>query len=263
MRLIVNADDFGESDETVAATIECFEAGLLTSATLMAAMPATRAALAFASAHPKFSFGVHLTLSGTGIERPVSSPTDIPGLVDRRGRFPPTRAVRARALAGRLPATEVERELAAQLEVVVSAGIEVTHVDSHQHVHKFAAVRRVLERVLPRFGVTRVRAVQDVYVKRPLASPTYWLGRRWAKRFGSTFVTTSHFYMPASAGDTDWLDVFDRLPGEAPGGTLEVGVHPGPSGWRLAERRALQDFVRAAVERGHVLTTWGELPLSI
>ena len=40
LQLVVNADDFGQSDDTVDATIECFEAGALTSATLMAGMPA-------------------------------------------------------------------------------------------------------------------------------------------------------------------------------------------------------------------------------
>ena len=38
MQLIVNADDFGLSDDTADATIECFERGALTSATIMPAM---------------------------------------------------------------------------------------------------------------------------------------------------------------------------------------------------------------------------------
>ena len=45
LQLIVNADDFGQSDDTVDATIECFEAGALTSATLMPGMPASERAL--------------------------------------------------------------------------------------------------------------------------------------------------------------------------------------------------------------------------
>ena len=40
MRLVLNADDFGYSDDTVEATIECFACGALTSATIMPAMPA-------------------------------------------------------------------------------------------------------------------------------------------------------------------------------------------------------------------------------
>ena len=48
VRIVVNADDFGASAETVAATIQCFEHGALTSATIMPTMPAADEALAFA-----------------------------------------------------------------------------------------------------------------------------------------------------------------------------------------------------------------------
>jgi len=259
VRVIVNADDFGASGDTVAATIECFDAGLLTSATIMARMPATEAALAFARLRPEHSFGVHLTLTGGGSERPVSDPADVPHLVDDTGRFPPTRVVRARALAGRLPAAELDRELGAQIEAVRRAGIPVSHVDSHQHLHKFAPVRAALERVLPRFGIRRVRAVQDVYLRRPIRSPTYWLGRRWGASIAARFTTTDHFYMPATAGDEDWLGVLELVARER---SLEVGVHPGSQEpWRLAELQALRPFVEATRARGHTLATWAELPV--
>lgn len=60
--LIVNADDFGLSDHTVKWTIKGFECGALTSATIMAGMSATGKAIAYAKAHPQFSFGVHFYL---------------------------------------------------------------------------------------------------------------------------------------------------------------------------------------------------------
>jgi predicted glycoside hydrolase/deacetylase ChbG (UPF0249 family) len=61
LQLIVNADDFGQSDETVEATIECFESGALTSASVMPGMPATERAVEFARTRPELGFGVHLT----------------------------------------------------------------------------------------------------------------------------------------------------------------------------------------------------------
>ena len=72
MRVILNADDFGSSPDTLTATIECFEEGALTSATIMPGMPATEQALAFARSRPDLSFGVHLTLVGDGVERPIA-----------------------------------------------------------------------------------------------------------------------------------------------------------------------------------------------
>lgn len=46
MRIILSADDFGFSDHTVERTIACFDAGVLTSASIMANMPATERAAA-------------------------------------------------------------------------------------------------------------------------------------------------------------------------------------------------------------------------
>ena len=49
-KLIVNADDFGFDDETVDWTIKGFETGKITSATIMAGMPATERVVEYAKA---------------------------------------------------------------------------------------------------------------------------------------------------------------------------------------------------------------------
>src|ERR671922_2946900 len=85
VRIVVNADDFGASTETVAATIDSFEAGSLTSATIMPTMPAAEQALAFARGRPDWSFGVHLTFVGNGDERCAADPAAVRALVDEAG----------------------------------------------------------------------------------------------------------------------------------------------------------------------------------
>jgi chitin disaccharide deacetylase len=261
MKVIVNADDFGGSDDTVAATVACFEEGVLTSATIMPGMPATAAAVSFARANPQFSFGVHLLVTGDGVERPLSDPADVPGLVDGDGAFLRTGEARKRALLGRLPVDQLERELAAQIESVRSEGVDVSHVDSHRHLHKLGSVRTALGRVLPRFGIRRVRRVQNVYLGRPLTSPTYWLGPLWQRRLERAgTVTTAHFYMPTGLAEAGWET---RLLGRMDGlqGTLEVGVHPGTDGdWREAERAGATRFAGGARDRGHELVPWTALP---
>lgn len=253
MRVIVNADDFGSSVETVAATIGCFERGALTSATIMPNMPATAEATAFARAHPEFSFGVHLVLVGDGEERPAAGAEHVPALADTDGRFPRrTNDVRLRALLGRLPLDQLERELTAQIESVRAAGVEVSHVDSHRHLHKLGRVRVALGNVLPRLGIRRVRRVQDVYLRTPLASPTYWLGPWWQRRLGRLGAgTTTHFYMPWGSDDGSWeeplLQRMARL-----SGSLEVGVHPGARN----EGAAAERFAAGARDAGHELVPW-------
>jgi len=259
VRIVVNADDFGASTETVAATIEAFEEGVLTSATIMPTMPAAGDALAYARGRPDRSFGVHLTFVGKGEERCAAAPGDVPGLVDAEGRFPAARPVRLRALLRRLPVAELEREIAAQLALVRESGVEVSHVDSHRHLHKLAPFQAALRSVLPRFGIERVRTVQDVYLRRPLLGATYWVGSVWRRPLRRSFRTTDHFYMPASTGDLGWADDLLGRVGELPGATLEVGVHPGPDGWRDDERRSAASLSARARELGHELVTWREI----
>ncbi len=257
MRVVTNADDFGASEETVAATIACFEQGALTSATIMVAMPETASALAFAAAHPEYGFGVHLQLVGDGTERPVSAPADVPGLVDAEGLLLPTGLVRKRALLGRLSVDELRREIEAQIDVARSSGLELTHVDSHRHLHKLGPVREALRQALPRFGLHRVRRVQDVFLRRPLTAPTYWLGPWWQRDLGRSFLTTDRFYMPSSALDVGWDGaLLDRLDSFA-SGTLEVGVHPGTTeDWRIDEAACIVRFSAGARDRGHELVSW-------
>ena len=98
-------------------------------------------------------------------------------------------------------------------------GCRVSHVDSHRHVHKLPVVQDALARALTGFGIRRVRTVQDIYLRRPTMSPTYWVGARWGRMLTRRFATTAHFYMPTSAGDTDWhaplLGVVGRLGSES------------------------------------------------
>ena len=80
-KLIINADDFGLDEHTVEWTIKGFDCGALTSATIMAGMPATELAVEYAKRHPKFSFGVHFYLVD---ESPISNPKEIKSMIDPR-----------------------------------------------------------------------------------------------------------------------------------------------------------------------------------
>ena len=206
MRIILAADDFGLSEHTVERTIACFDAGALTSASIMANVPATEMATTWAAAHREHSFGVHLCFSTDDVERPVLPAGEIPDLVDDEGRFLESNTMRKRGLLNRLPVDQIAREMEAQIARVRDLGVDLCYVDSHGHLHKFAPFRRALAQVLPRFGIRCVRTAQNVYLRKPRKSPTYWLGRGWARTIARRFITTEHFYMPASAGDVDWAE---------------------------------------------------------
>lgn len=260
MRIIVNADDFGYSADSVRATIDGIERGVITSATIMPNLDATTEALNYARGASGISFGVHLNLLGDWAARPIASAGELRNLVSSDGSFLPANTVRLRALVGRLPVAEVEREISAQIEFVAASDVSISHVDSHRHLHKYPNVRLALDRVLPRYGISRVRTVQDVYMRRPLLSPTVWLGRHWKRELARHFQTTDHFYMPTTTGDRDWDGSLMGALADLGGETLEVGVHPGyEEDWRSSELRAATRFSKAATSAGHELVGWGSL----
>jgi hypothetical protein len=102
-----------------------------------------------------------------------------------------------------------------------------------------------------------VRGVQNVYLRRPWRSPTYWLGATWGALLRRQFATTDYFFMSASAGDAGWAG---PLMGQGLAGVLEVGVHPGShEEWRRQESSAAADLAQLARAQGHELITWHSL----
>ena len=244
LQLIVNADDFGESEDTVSATIECFEAGALTSATLMPGMPATERAIAFALQRPEFSYGVHLSFVRDPVDRPLSAP----GLVPSRRERCKAAHDQAGAAEGARRASRCRADRAGDRSAgaaVLEQGVAVSHVDSHRHLHKFAPFRAALARALPRLGISRVRTVQDVYLTRPLRSPTYWLGGLWRTRIVRLFETTEHMFMP-SRDDPPWAEpllrrIRDLRRARSRSACILVAGMP----WLDRDRRATIEFVDA------------------
>lgn len=106
--LIVNGDDFGASHGINHGITEAWRDGILTSASLMVNMPASRQAAALAGDLQGLSVGLHVNLTDEG--PPAVEVTD-------------TAAIRA--------------ELRHQLEVFRDlVGRPPTHVDSHHNVHR-------------------------------------------------------------------------------------------------------------------------------
>ena len=107
-------------------------------------MPATDRALEFARAHPELGFGVHLTLCADPLS-PTACPTPRSSRASygADGTLLSTREVRLKGddWAGSCRSSSSGRSRP-RCALVVDAGIPVSHVDSHRHLHKFQPVRR-------------------------------------------------------------------------------------------------------------------------
>jgi predicted glycoside hydrolase/deacetylase ChbG (UPF0249 family) len=155
-RLIINADDFGLTPGINRAIAELHQARALTSATLMATGPALDDAVSISHANPTLGIGCHIVLTDGA---PVSSPSDIPTLIDADGKnFRPSLPDFIQALLrGVIRESDIEREALAQVQKLQRAGIKLTHLDTHKHTHLFPAVTRPLLRVAEHCSVRAIR----------------------------------------------------------------------------------------------------------
>lgn len=157
--LIVNADDFGLSEGINRGILSAHQAGVLRSTSLMPNGPAFDNAVHIAKATPSLDVGVHLNLIA---EKSVAPAGELHGMIDAEGRLPESQRAFTRGLLGRkFSIGDVQTEIRAQIERVLSAGIDPTHIDSHRHVHMLPAVFSVVLNVAREYGIGSVRVPLD------------------------------------------------------------------------------------------------------
>ena len=157
-QLIINADDFGMARSINSGIQQAYREGVVTSATLMAGGRAFDDAVVRAQESPGLGVGCHVVLVNG---QPLAPAADIPSLAKMSSGQPAFRngflGLAAAALNGGLSDSEIEIEAAAQIRRVQSAGIRVSHLDTHKHAHVFPAIFRPLLRAARKCGVHALR----------------------------------------------------------------------------------------------------------
>ena len=243
-RLIVNADDFGLTSGVNRAIIELHQAGVLTSTTLMAKAAASEVAIQLARAIPALGVGCHIVLvDGT----PVLSPSQVPNLTRGSGSAFRVSLVRfvsdlyspvSTAAARSALAAEIEAEATAQIRLLQSRGLRLTHVDTHKHTHMFPAVLRSVLRAARSCGITRIRNPFDSAWSRRTAAGVPWLRRAQVAALSKLearvlriiaehgFATTDGTISVMITGSLN-AESLRRTLADMPEGTWELVTHPG------------------------------------
>ena len=154
-KLIVTCDDCGLSEGINLATVDLYEQGFVTAATVMTNFPAAQHALDLFARYPLLDVGVHLNLTDgfplTGIE--TSSE-----LTQRDGSFKPKSMLIMNALIARQSFLDlVEAELTAQIEFFLNRGLQPQHLTTHIHFHCFSSLRKIIYNLARKFDIGWVR----------------------------------------------------------------------------------------------------------
>jgi predicted glycoside hydrolase/deacetylase ChbG (UPF0249 family) len=245
-RLIINADDFGLTSGVNRAIVEAAQIGIVTSSTLMANGPAFDEAVSLSRTFPHLAIGCHVILVGAH-PGPLLNGTEIATLVESRtatpGHFHSSLAGFARrALTGKLDPGHVHAEATAQIQKLQSAGIHLTHFDTHKHTHLFPQVLRPLIKAAQECGIRALRnpfpPVSPLASSMLLSRPALWKRHLQVKLLGRYSHSFREEVQKAGMRSTDGtvgvvatgsldLELFQSIVSSLPEGTWEFVCHPG------------------------------------
>ena len=234
-RLIVNADDLGLTTGVNRGIFESHQNGIVTSTTLMACSKRFAEAASLTKNLPRLSVGCHVVLVDG---EPTANSAEISSLVSTSS--PPQFRVSlmnfaALAASGRLDEVQIEAEITAQIQKLQSAGVAVSHLDSHKHTHMFPVVLRGMLRAARKCGV---RAIRNPFEPLVFAKFARWK-RQFQLRMMSNFrrnfrhaldnagVATPDGCIGVAATGGLNEDTFRQLIERLPEGTWEFVSHPG------------------------------------
>jgi Uncharacterized protein conserved in bacteria len=230
------------------------------------------------TAAKKPSIGCHVLLVDG---EPLSPPDSLKTLVENgSGEFRTTLMPFLSAAAqGKIKGEEIEAEATAQFRKLQTAGIPISHFDTHKHTHIFPAIFRPLLRAAKACGI---KAVRNPFVPvKPLAfahlarRPKLWkrysqvkVLRRYEDDFrravsDAGLKTTDGSFGIVSAGYLD-QKLFAAIMGCLPEGTWEFVCHPGYNDaeldkmrTRLRESREKERDVLTSSEARKILSDQG------
>jgi len=259
--LVIHADDFGMLHSVNKATMEALNNKWITSASILVPCPWFPDAARFAREHPEWDLGIHLALNSewTPVRwRPVSYGNNGSSLTDKDGYMPLT----GTQVGQQAQAPDAAREMGAQIETALAAGVKFTHFDTHM------------------FAVATKPALGKDYVE---------LGRRYGMPLlldhralqlevtpAAVLIDQVLFLEPGVAAD-QWLNAYENILRPVPAGTYELIVHLAYADdemraatydqpnwgaqWRQSDLDTVKnpEFQKFLRDQGFILVSWREL----
>lgn len=220
IKLIINADDCGRT-KYVDERIELFiQKGRISSTTVMANMEdLDGASRLYDTYKDEVSFGVHLNLT-EGQPMLYSQPMLDAGLyVEKDGKVEFNTQWARNKVMPKIVRNEIIKEFDAQITAIRDNGINISHLDSHHHIHTTLLCLTITPNIASRHGITKVRRLCNY---RPFGIS--YLGRQaWAM-----LVKMQNHKLKMSGYFADYGTVYtDVKGGGCRDGVIEIMCHPG------------------------------------
>lgn len=162
-RIIINADDCGMSCAVDEAIEKCIVKGEITSTTIMANMSDFEGAIRLYSRYNNLiSFGIHLNLTEG---KPL---TDSKGLIDcgiaektANGEVLFCGNKKRKHYFNRKQREIIYNELEAQICKLKKAGIDISHIDGHHHIHTDFWILIVVIKLAKKYNIRKIRVIRN------------------------------------------------------------------------------------------------------
>ncbi len=211
-RIIINADDFGLNESRTKAIYEAYNKGLITDTTLVANGDAYEQAINILCHDKDFlkRIGVHFNLTDC---TPLTNEMKNYKRFTDNGKFNRF-FIKKNSSFIHLDKYEkkiIYNELTAQIKKIQESGVDVSHADSHHHVHMGFKLAPIFVRVCKENNITKIRPRKNV-VKMSLC-------RRLFYAFYNLYLRMNGFTLVNYFGDAK--EYTKVLPG-----VCEAMVHP-------------------------------------
>ncbi len=234
-KLIVNADDFGLHHEVNQAVIEGYQRGCIRSTSLMPTGAAVEEACQLARENPGLGIGIHITLVA---EKPVLPVEKVSTLLDESGHFHADHMVFIKNyIQGKIDKGQLYAECEAQIARAMSLGLNITHLDSHQHLHTLPGVTEICLELMKKYGICKMRFPGEAFlftggydsgmfrrVAKCGLTVCAMLARNQARKYA--VAMPEHFFGMLAGGHMEekyFMNILKSLPE----GVSEIMVHPG------------------------------------
>ncbi|MCL5773969.1 MAG: carbohydrate deacetylase [Firmicutes bacterium] len=227
-KIIIHADDFNLSPGVSNGIIKAFQEGIVKSTSVMVNLEGFENSVRLLKQNPGLDAGIHINIT---VGRPVLNCRDVPTLCTDEEIF--QRGVEKLLTSANM--SDIQKEAEAQIALAKSAGLKLTHIDSHHYLHDYDEVTGIFSRIAEKEGLCLRATSEDM--------------KKSIRRFK---VKTPDFFFGEFFQENSKFETLEWIFETAAESVNEVCCHPGLVDERL---RNISSYVERREEELAILTS--------